>query len=128
MNRPELVHGELTGAIRQTAFETHRYFGPGFLEKVYENSLAHRLRKKGYGAEQQFRIIIRDEDETVVGEYVPDILVNDLIMVEIKATRDIAAEHVAVLLNCLKASGVRVGVIVNFGTQRMQFRRFVRDP
>lgn len=91
----ELIHGQLTGDIRQVAFEIHRYFGYGFLEKVYENRLAHRLRKGGHVAVQQSPLSVRDYDGTIVGEYFADILVDGLVVVEIKAAVALRPEHQA---------------------------------
>ena len=96
--RPALVHGELSGRIRQTAFEVHEYFGSGFLERVYENALAHRLRKQGHDVINQAALVVRDQDETVVGEYVADLLVDGLIVVEIKAVSALAPGHHAQIL------------------------------
>ena len=123
--RPELLEEELTGAIRQTGYDVHRYFGNGFLEKVYENALAHRLRKKGYDVQQQFRLKVHDEDGTVVGDYSPDLLVVGRIIVEVKASHALADEDTAQLLNYLKATRLRVGLLVNFGARRFRCRRFV---
>ena len=120
-----LLHEELTGVLRQTAFETHRYFGPGFLEKVYENALVNRLRKKGLEVKPQQGLCVRDEDGAVVGNYDADLLVNDQVVVEVKAVKALAGEHVAQLLNYLKASRTRLGILVNFGAPKLEFRRFV---
>ena len=128
MRRPPLVREELTGVLRQTAFETHSYFGHGFLEKVYENALVNRLRRKGLKIAQQSALLVRDEDGTVVGEYVADLVVDDCVVVEVKAVTSLANEHVAQILNYLKACGIRLGVLVNFGARRLQFRRFLLDP
>lgn len=124
----QLVHGELTGVVRQTAFETHVYFGKGFLEKVYENALANRLRKKGLNVVQQFAIPVRDEDGTAVGDYVADLIVNECVLIEVKAVKSLAEEHVAQVLNYLKVTGIRVGLLVNFGAGALELRRFVLDP
>ena len=124
----QLVHEELTGVVRQTAFETHVYFGKGFLEKVYENALANRLRKKGLDVAQQSATHVRDEDGTIVGDYVADLIVNECVLIEVKAVKSIADEHVAQVLNYLKVTGVRVGLLVNFGARTLEFRRFVLDP
>ena len=126
--RPPLVHEELTGVLRQTAFETHSYFGHGFLEKVYENALVNRLRKKGCKVAQQSALLVRDEDGTVAGECVADLIVDDCVVVEVKAATSLANEHVAQILNYLRACGIRLGVLVNFGARRLQFRRFLLDP
>jgi len=120
-----LLHEELTGLIRQTAFETHSYFGPGFLEKVYENALVNRLRKKGLEVGQQKQLVVYDEDGTLVGDYYADLLVNDCVVVEIKAAKAFAGEHIAQLLNYLKATHMSLGLLINFGTGRLEFRRFV---
>jgi GxxExxY protein len=125
MSQPELVHGGLTGVIRQTAFEAHTYFRNGFLEKIYENSLANRLRKKGLRVAQQVPMAVRDEDGTIVGDYLADLLVEDCVVVEVKAASALVAENDAQLLNYLKASGLTVGVLINFGTPKLQFRRIV---
>ncbi|MBI3271860.1 MAG: GxxExxY protein [Planctomycetes bacterium] len=122
----ELLHADKTGAIRQTAFEVHCFFGSGFMEKVYENALKDRLCKKGFKVEQQKSIEVRDQDGSVVGEYLADLLVDDLIVVEIKAASKLAPENTAQLLNYLKATGLEVGVLINFGTSKLEFRRFVR--
>lgn len=120
-----LLHEELTGLIRQTAFETHSYFGPGFLEKVYENALVNRLRKKGLKVGQKKQLVVYDEDGTTVGDYEADLFVNGCVVVEVKAAKAIAGEHVAQLLNYLKASHMSLGLLINFGTSRLEFRRFV---
>ncbi len=120
-----LLFEGLAGVIRQTAFETHRYFGNGFFEKVYENALANRLRKRGLNVRQQAGLVVHDEDGTVVGEYVADLIVNDCVVVEIKGVASFVGEHVAQVLNYLKATGLQVGLLVNFGASRLQVKRLV---
>lgn len=124
--RPPLLFETLTGKVRQTAYETHVYFGPGFLEKVYRNALAHRLRKLGVDVDAKYEIKVTDEDGTLVGEYFPDLMVDSKVVVEIKASRAIGHADVAQVLNYLKATGRRVGLLINFGASRLEFRRFVR--
>jgi len=136
MEHVHLVHEELTGLVRQTAFETHVYFGKGFLEKVYkgflekvyENALANRLRRKGLDVAQQRAVRVYDEDGTVVGDYVADLIVTGCVLIEVKAVTALTDEHVAQVLNYLKAARIRVGVLVNFGARKLEFRRFVFDP
>lgn len=123
-SRP-LLHEELSGLIRQTAFEVHQYFGPGFLEKVYSNALAHRLRKKGIAVQQKQALLVHDEDGTVVGEYETDLFVDGRALVEVKAAKGLVDAHVAQLLHYLKATGTRLGLLVNFGAPRLEFKRFV---
>jgi len=125
--RPPLLFETLTGKVRQTAYETHVYFGAGFLEKVYRNALAHRLRKLGIDVDARYEIKVADEDGTVVGEYFPDLMVDSKVVVEIKASRAIGHADVAQILNYLKATGRSVGLLINFGASRLEFRRFVRS-
>ena len=121
----KLVLEDLTGAIRQTAFEAHRYYGSGFLEKVYENSLVNRLRKKGFEVQQQEDLTVRDEDGTIVGLYCADLIVNRSVIVEVKAVSEISSKHSAQVINYLKATGFKVGLVVNFGGQKLKCKRFV---
>jgi len=123
--RPSLLFERLTGEIRQTAYEIHTYFGPGFLEKVYRNSLLNRLRKRGLDVEDRYLIKVIDEDGSVAGEYFPDLMVEQEVVVEIKAIRALATADVAQVLNYLKATGKAVGLLINFGASKLEFRRFV---
>ncbi len=119
---------QLTDTVRQTAFEVHRYFGPGHLEKVYENALAHRLRKLGLDVKQQHPLTVRDEDGTVVGDYNADLLVNDCLILELKAARDFADEHIAQILGYLRAARIGHGALLNFGAAKFQIRKLgMRD-
>lgn len=120
-----LIHEALTGVIRQTAFAVHRHFGRGVLEKVYENALSHRLRTQGHEASQQTSITVRDQDGTVVGNYVADLVVDRSVLVEIKAVSGLTTEHYAQMLNYLKGTGLQVGMLVNFGQPRLQVKRLV---
>ena len=120
-----LLHEELSGLVRQTAFEVHQYFGPGFLEKVYANALAHRLLKKGVEVQQGQKLLVHDEDGTMVGEYETDLLVDGRALVEVKAAKSLVGGHVAQLLHCLKGTGTRLGLLVNFGAPRLEFKRYV---
>lgn len=119
-----LLHEDLTKSVRQTAFEVHRYFGGGFLEAVYRNALRNRLRKQGLNA-APCRFTIRDEDGTVVGDYEADLVVEGKVVVELKAASGLRPEHVAQTLNYLKAAGLRVGLIINFGRQVLQVQRLI---
>lgn len=116
---------ELVGRIRQTAYEVHLYLGTGFLEKVYENALAHRLLKTGCQVAQQHPINVYDEDGTLIGDYVADLLVDNQVIVELKAVKLIAREHEAQLLHYLKATQVRHGLLINFGSAKFQIQKFV---
>lgn len=115
---------DLCDRIRQTAYDIHVYHGHGHLEKVYENALGHRLRKAGLKAVQQAPIHVYDEDGTEIGEYFADLLVEDNVIVELKAAKTIAPEHEAQLLGYLKSSRNEHGLLINFGSFKFQIRKF----
>lgn len=111
--------------IRQVAFQIHTYLGHGHLEKVYENALAHRLRKAGFKVESQRPIKVFDEDGTVIGDYMADLVVEDILLIELKAARSLAPEHEAQILGYLKASRTEQGLLVNFGSPKFEIRKFI---
>lgn len=115
---------EVTEVIIGAAITVSNTLGVGFLEKVYENALAHELRKTGLTARQQCPIQAR-YDGVIVGDYVADILVADSAVVELKAAKTIDKIHEAQLLNYLRASGIKVGLILNFGTPHLGIKRMV---
>jgi GxxExxY protein len=100
------------------------YHGNGHLEKVYENALAHRLRKAGFEVKQQHPMAVYDEDGTSIGDYFGDLLVDNRLIVELKAAKAIADEHVAQTLGYLKASRIEHGLLINFGSYRFQVRKY----
>mgnify|MGYP003583722064 FL=1 len=114
----------LCDQIRQIAFEIHVYLGHGHLEKVYENALAHRLKKAGIKAEQQCPIQVFDEDGTLIGDYFADLLVEGEIIVELKAAKITAPEHEAQLLGYLKSARKGHGLLINFGAYRFEIRKY----
>jgi len=116
---------KLCDVVRQTGFELHRYLGGGMLEKVYENGLAHRLRKLGLKVEQQWPLQIFDEDGTLLGDYAADLFVEDILIVEIKAVRALTDEHIAQILGYLRASRTEHGLLINFGAARYQVRKYI---
>jgi GxxExxY protein len=95
------------------------------LEKVYENALAHRLRKLGLDVKQQHPLTVYDEDGTVLGEFFADLLVEACLVVELKACRTVAEEHVAQLLGYLRSSRVETGLLINFGGPRLQIKKYL---
>ncbi|WP_376692097.1 GxxExxY protein [Wenzhouxiangella sp. EGI_FJ10409] len=121
--QPDLLYAELTERIRQTAFEIHRYFGNGFLEKVYEGALENRLQKQGISVHRQAPLRVKDEDGTTVGHYTADLIIAGRVLIEIKATGNLVPEHQAQLLNYLKTTGIKVGLIINFGNRKLQLKR-----
>jgi len=112
----EYQHFELTKEIIGTFYDVYNMLGYGFLEKVYENALAIELGFRGFQVEQQKPISIQFRNQ-IIGEYFADILVNNLIIIEIKATRALVKAHEAQLLNYLKATEYEVGLLFNFGPQ-----------
>jgi GxxExxY protein len=116
---------ELCDLVRQTAYAIHLYHGHGHLEKVYENALAHRLRKAGVTVEQQHPLTVYDEDGTVIGEYLADLFVDGRLIVELKAAKGLAPEHVAQTLGYLKSARKEHGVLINFGSARFQIKKYI---
>ena len=116
-----LKYGELTGKIINAFYAVYNQLGYGFLENVYENALAHELRKRGHRVIQQAPIKVR-YDNVVVGEYFADLLVDGSVIVELKSAERISDAHVAQLLNYLKATELEVGLLLNFGP-KPEFRR-----
>ena len=114
----------LTERIIGCAFTVSNTLGVGFLEKVYGNALAHELSKVGLHARQQYGITVR-YDGVVVGEYVADFFVENAIVVELKVARTLDDIHRAQCLNYLKATGLTVCLLVNFGTPRLEIKRIV---
>ena len=115
----------LCDIVRQIAYDIHVYHGHGHLEKVYENALAHRLRKAGLDVKQQFPLKVYDEDGTLIGEYVADLLVEGAVLIELKTAKTLAPEHEAQILGYLKSSRLEHGLLVNFGSYKFEIRKFV---
>jgi GxxExxY protein len=107
-------HKELTGNIINAFYQVYNTLGYGFLEKVYENALAHELRKRGFKVTQQTPLTVF-YDGVVVGEYFADLFVDDSVILELKAADAIAKKHESQLINYLKASNIDVGLVLNFG-------------
>lgn len=122
MNADEFEN--LTQTIIGCAMKVSSTLGAGFLEKVYENALAVELRRAGLVAEQQ-KMLQVVYDGVVVGDYCADIVVNNAVLLELKTTKAIDENHQAQLLNYLKATGLHVGLILNFGTPRLGIKRMV---
>jgi GxxExxY protein len=107
-------HQEITQVIIGCAYEVYNTLGFGFLEKVYENALAIKIREKGLTAEQQLPIQVVFQGH-IVGEYAADIFVEGKVIIELKACSDLAKIHEVQLVNYLKATGMKVGLLINFG-------------
>jgi len=115
---------ELSDAVRETAFAIHCYHKNGHLEKVYENALAHRLQKLGLDVKQQHPLKVYDEDGTLIGDYYADLLVDNRLIVELKAARALADEHTAQTLGYLRASRIEHGLLMNFGAPKFEIRKY----
>jgi len=115
---------ELSDIVRQTSYAIHVYHGHGHLEKVYENALAHRLRKAGLEVSQQHPIKVYDEDGTLIGDYFADLLVEGALIVELKTAKSLAHEHEAQVLGYLKSSRLEHGLLINFGSYKFQIRKY----
>jgi len=114
----------LSDQIRQIAYAIHTYHGHGHLEKVYENALAHRLRKAGFEAHQQHPIRVLDEDGTIIGEYYADVCVAAELIIEVKAAKSLSSEHEAQILGYLKSCRLKHGLLINFGSYKFEIRKF----
>jgi len=115
--------GRLTERAIGCAFRVSNSLGTGFLEKVYENSLAHELRKAGLKVDQQFPIEVK-YDGRLVGEYFADLLVEGSLLIELKAVEELSTAHAAQCINYLKASGLALCLLMNFGKTKLGIRRF----
>ncbi len=114
--------------IRTISYEAHHYLRHGRLEKVYENSLANRLRKLGVEVEQQVPIPVHDEDGTLLGDFFADLLVEKWLIIELKACRALCDEHSAQLLGYLCASRMEHGILINFGAPKLQIKKLIFNP
>ena len=115
----------LCDVIRETSFEIHKYLRSGHIEKIYENALAHRLRKKGFQVKQQNPLRVYDEDGTVLGLLKADLFVDNRLICEIKGCSTLVDDHVAQLLGYLRASRIEHGLLINFGAPRLQIKKYI---
>ena len=117
---------EITETVIGCAYKVSNELGVGFLEKVYENALAHEIRNAGLSVTQQAPLEVR-YDGVIVGEYFVDLLVEDRLVVELKHTKAINDAHLAQILNYLKATNKELGLLINFGTKRVQVKRVINS-
>jgi GxxExxY protein len=116
---------ELCDLVRESSFALHCFLKNGHLEKVYENGLAHRLRKLGLSVEQQYPLQVQDEDGTVLGDYFADLFIEGCLIVELKAARAIDNEHIAQILGYLRSSRIETGLLVNFGAPKLFIKKYL---
>ena len=124
MHRSQIVPDHLSERIIGCAFRVMNTLGAGFLEKVYENALAHELRKAGLEVSQQHAIVVR-YDDVIVGEYAADLLVERTVVAELKAVKALDRVHRAQSMNYLKATGLEACLLLNFGKPRLEIQRIV---
>jgi GxxExxY protein len=122
-----LEHEELTGEILAAAVAVHRALGPGFIEAIYERALVVELRKRGLKVLQQVEIEVAYEG-VVVGTHKLDLIVEDTIILELKAIKAFEDIHFAVLRSYLRAFGKEHGLLLNFGRPRLQAKRVISRP
>lgn len=124
MFEDKILYRELSYKVVGLAMQVHTELGYGFLEKVYENALMILLGENGIEAEQQFPIKVIYHEQTV-GEYIADILIENSIILELKSQPNISDVHKAQTLNYLKATGIKLGLLVNFGRRKLESERLV---
>ena len=120
----ELLHKDISFQIIAAVYEVHTVLGYGFLESVYLKALVIELRSRGLKAETQKEIRVRYKNEEV-GSYYADIIVNDEIILELKAVENLTKAHEAQLLNYLKGTGLKLGFLINFGKDKAIYKRMV---
>jgi GxxExxY protein len=120
----ELLHKDLTEQIIGAAFEVHRHLGYGFLENVYQKAMKVELALRGIKVELESKIEVVYKSNNV-GVYEADLFVNDAVIVEIKIAKEYQCADEAQLLNELKATGIKVGLLINFGRRQVDFKRMV---
>ena len=118
----KLPHSEISEIVMKCCFEVIKELGSGFLENVYKNALFIAMKQKGLTVltEQAFEVVFRKHK---IGKYIADLIVENLIVVELKCCQTLLPEHQAQLINYLKASKLPVGLLVNFGNQKLEYKR-----
>jgi GxxExxY protein len=122
--KTRLQYEEVTGAILSVAFDISNELGCGFLEKVYENAMATGLRASGLKVTQQVPVRVKYLGQ-IVGDYIADMIVENSVLVEIKATEQDHPIYIAQTLNYLKATGIDVGLLLNFGKPKLSYKRLL---
>ena len=120
----EFIHRDTSFQIIAAVYEVHNILGFGFLESVYQKALVKELLLRGLKAESQKEIIVRYKDENI-GSFYADIVVNDVIILELKAIESFTKSHEAQLLNYLKGTGLKLGFLINFGKEKAIYKRMV---
>lgn len=125
-----MLHNELTSRVLEASFEVINELGAGFLESVYERSLFVALKQKGLNVVLQVPMKVRFRD-VIVGDFFADMLVEGKVLVELKAVSKLTGEHKAQVINYLRATGIEVGMLINFGNSKLEYFRFtngIKNP
>ena len=115
---------QITYGINGSVYEVNRILGHGFLEKVYEKALLVELRKQGFKVESQVPVQVNYKGE-IVGEYIADMIVEGRVIIELKSVKELNKSHEAQLLNYLKATSHKIGLLVNFTYPKAEIKRFI---
>ncbi len=121
-----MKYEEITREILKVAFKVHKTLGFGFLEKVYQNAMVIEFKKNGLKVEAEKPIKVYYENN-VVGEYQADLVIEDKIIVELKAVEELNKKFEVQLVNYLTATGLEVGLLLNFGKESLQYKRKVKN-
>jgi GxxExxY protein len=118
---------QLCDLIREVSYAIHRYLHNGHPEKVYENALAHRLRKQGIKVIQQHPIKVYDEDRTLLGSFAADLFVEEKLIIELKACATLTSDHKAQAQGYLRAARIEHGLLINFGSTKLEVRKLYQS-
>lgn len=121
-----MIDEDITEKRIGAAYKVANTLGAGFLEKVYENALAIELKKSGLSVKQQYSLPVYYEDE-LVGNYFADLFVEDSVIVELKAVRELVSEFSAQVINYLKAARIKTGLLINFGKPKIEIKRLYNN-
>ena len=121
-----MLYEDLTAKALEACFEVMKELGAGFPESVYGKALLIALQHKGLSAKAQFPLAVKFRGQTV-GEFYADVLLEDKVIIELKAVRALTPEHHAQLINYLNATDIDVGLLINFGNPKLEYRRFRRN-
>lgn len=119
-----LVYEQLTNQILKSAIKVHKKLGYGFVERIYEAGLEYELTKLGHKVERQKQLDIFYED-VLAGRYYADLIIDDQVIIELKATESLTLSNKLQLLHYLKATGYRVGLLINFGEEQIRVKRVI---
>ena len=122
----KLLYEKLTKEIIGGLFEVHNELGPGFTEQIYHQATLHEMELRGLKTVTEKECVVKYKDMEV-GKYRTDIIIEDKVIIELKAISDLNENHEAQLISYLKATGLKVGLLINFSKKRLEFKRFIYD-